>query len=89
MNPEMQFPPNIYLQKQQLRNSDERIFGRPFGGFGFHRPFGGFGFGYPFLGGLAGGLLGSALLSPYGFGGYGFPYGYGYGYGYGFPYGYY
>jgi hypothetical protein len=51
-------------------------FGRP--GFGFGRP--GFGFGGPFLGGLAGGLLGAALLSP--------GYGYGYGYGYGTPYGY-
>ncbi|MGG4169527.1 spore coat protein [Rossellomorea vietnamensis] len=50
-------------------------FGRPgFGYGGFGRP--GFGFGFsPFVGGLAGGLLGAALLSP----------GYGYGYGYGYP----
>ena len=51
-------------------------FGRPFGGFGFgRRPFG-FGFGFnPFLGGLAGGLLGAALFSPFGYGyGYGYPY---------------
>lgn len=55
-------------------------FGRPGFGFGgFGRP--GFGFGFsPFVGGLAGGLLGAALLSP--------GYGYGYGYGYPPPYGY-
>ncbi|BCB05557.1 spore coat protein [Bacillus sp. KH172YL63] len=48
-------------------------FGRPgfgYGGFG-RRPFG---FGFPFLGGLAGGLIGASLLSPYGYGyGYGYP----------------
>ncbi|MGE6719852.1 hypothetical protein ACQKGD_21190 [Peribacillus frigoritolerans] len=42
----------------------------------FGRPFG---FGWPFFG-----LLAGALLSPYGYGGYGFPYGYGYGYPYGY-----
>ncbi|MGM0753735.1 MAG: spore coat protein [Bacillota bacterium] len=54
---------------------------RPIGRVGFGRPgfgYGGFGrrpFGFnPFLGGLAGGLLGAALLSPYGYGyGYGYP----------------
>lgn len=61
-------------------------FGRP--GFGFGRPGFGFGFGRPwgwgfapFLGGLAGGLLASALVPPF--------YGYGFGYpgfGYGYPY---
>ncbi|MCA1061230.1 spore coat protein [Rossellomorea aquimaris] len=62
-----------------------RPIGRP--GFG-RRPFG-FGFGFsPFVGGLAGGLLGAALLSP----GYGYGYGYGYPppyYGYPYPYPYY
>lgn len=72
----------------QVYESDERIFGRPFGvgrPFGFGRPWGGgfgrpWGFGLnPFLGGFVGGLLGSALLPP--FYGYGFP-----GYGFGYPY---
>lgn len=47
-------------------------------------------FGGPFVGGLLGGLVGSAVFRPrpipYGgfppYGGYGAPYGYGYGYGY-------
>lgn len=53
-------------------------YGRPYGYGG-----GGYGFGGPFLGGVVGGLLGSALLTPYGYGyGYGgYPY-----YGYGNPY---
>lgn len=60
-------------------------FGRPFG-FGFGRPWG-FGFGRPwgwgiglspFLGGVAGGLLGSALFGPFAYG-YGYPF-------YGSPY---
>lgn len=64
-------------------------YGRPFGyGYGYGRPFG-YGAG-PFLGGVAGGLLGSALLQPYGgYGYYGSPYGYGYGYGYNPYYNYY
>ena len=41
MNSEMQFFPEVYSQENQVRDSDERVFGRPFGGFG--RPFGGFG----------------------------------------------
>ncbi|EIJ78306.1 hypothetical protein PB1_12119 [Bacillus methanolicus PB1] len=55
MNSEMQFYPNVYSQENQVGNPDERIFGRPFGGFGFGRPFGfggpfgGFGFGGPFF----------------------------------------
>ena len=56
-------------------------FGRGFGHGGFGRGFGfdGLGFGGPFLGGLAGGLLGSALFPGYGYGGYppyygGYPY---------------
>jgi hypothetical protein len=98
MNSEIQFLPNLYSQENQFNYSDERFIGRPgfgFGrpGFGFGRPgfgFGrpGFGFGGPFIGGLAGGLLAGTLLSPYGYGGYSYPYG-GYGgYGYGSPYGY-
>lgn len=65
-------------------DSDMRQFGRPgfgFGrpGFGFGRPGFGFGrpfgfFGGPFAGGLVGGLVGSALLNPYLYGGYGYPY---------------
>lgn len=58
-------------------DSDMRQFGRP--GFGFGRPGFGFGrpfgfFGGPFAGGLVGGLVGSALLNPYLYGGYGYPY---------------
>lgn len=81
----------MYNELQPFRTfeRDERIIGRSFGfrrpwgfsrpwGYGFGRPFG-FGLS-PFLGGLAGGLLGSALFAPYGYG-YGFP-----GYGYGYPY---
>lgn len=56
MNSEMQFSPNIYFQERKVGNPDERIFGRPFGGFGF---------GFTFLGGLAGGFLAGTLLSPY------------------------
>jgi hypothetical protein len=57
-----------------------------------YRPYPGgrFFFGAPFVGGLLGGLVGSAIFRPrppfypyYPYGGY--PYGYGYGYGY--PYG--
>jgi hypothetical protein len=50
--------------------ADERIrpfgfgFGRPWFGYGFGRPFGFWGPG-PFIGGLVGGLVGSALLAPY------------------------
>jgi hypothetical protein len=58
MNPEMQFLPYAYRHENEIDHSDERIFGRPFGRFGF---------GGPFLGGLAAGTL----LSPYGYGGYG------------------
>ncbi len=68
---------------------------RPYGGFG-RRPYG-FGggryfFGGPFIGGLAGGLVGSALFRPRpypyygGYGGYGYPPYYGGGY---YPYPYY
>ncbi|MFS0674546.1 hypothetical protein [Ornithinibacillus sp. 179-J 7C1 HS] len=73
-----------------VQQYDERIFGRPrpFGRpfyygrpFGFGRPFG-YGFGAPFVGGVLGGLLGSALYAPYGYG-YGYPF---YGYGPFFPY---
>ncbi len=57
---------------------------RPF--YGGRRPFG-FGFGGPFVGGVLGGLVGSTLLYP---GGYGYGYGgfppYGNNYGYGYPY---
>lgn len=64
-----------FVDYNDIRRPIGRVgFGRPgfgFGGFG-RRPFG-FGFN-PFLGGLAGGLLGAALLSPYGYGyGYGYP----------------
>ncbi|WP_210367701.1 hypothetical protein [Bacillus sp. REN3] len=48
--------------------------------YGYRNPYGPqdqrFGFGLPFLGGLAGGLLGTALLAPrpfYGYPGYGVP----------------
>lgn len=76
MNSEMQFLPDVYSYGNQVRNPDERIFGRPFG----------FGFGLPFLGGL----LAGSLLAPWG--GFGYPYGgFGYsypypGYGFGYPY---
>jgi hypothetical protein len=56
------------------------------------RPYPGqrFFFGGPFVGGLLGGLVGTAIFRPrppfYPYGGY--PYGYGYGGGYGSPYGY-
>lgn len=66
----------------QTHRSEERVFGRR--PFGYRRPFYGrpFGFGFnPFLGGVVGGLLGSALLAPY----YGYGYGYPY-YGYGYPF---
>lgn len=64
--------------------NDEHLMRRPVG---YERPIG---FGAPFVGGLLGGLLGSALIRPYGYYGYGYPpynpyYGYGYGYGYGYP----
>jgi hypothetical protein len=60
-----------------------------------HRPYpdGRFFFGAPFVGGLLGGLVGSAIFRPRPFYGYppypygGYPYGYGYGYGYGNQYG--
>jgi hypothetical protein len=60
------------------------------GGFG-RRPFGRFGFGGPFLGGVVGGLLGSALLypRPYYYPPYPYyypPYPYYPPYGYGYPY---
>jgi hypothetical protein len=42
---------------------------RPYG-FGFGRP-GRFIWGAPFVGGLVGGLVGSALFNPYFYGGYG------------------
>lgn len=70
---------------------DERNIGRPFGrpwGYGFGRPWGfgrPYGFVSPFLGGLAGGLLGSALFAPFGYGYPGFGFGYP-GYGFGYPY---
>ncbi|MGM0854660.1 MAG: spore coat protein [Bacillota bacterium] len=73
-----------FINNHDVRRPIGRVgFGRPGFGFGFggfgRRPFG-FGFN-PFLGGLAGGLLGATLLSP-------FAYGYGYGYPppyYGYP----
>ncbi|XXM70508.1 hypothetical protein ACQ0QQ_12330 [Lysinibacillus sphaericus] len=59
---------------------------RPYGGIG-RRPFygGGF-FGAPFVGGVLGGLLGSALLSQGSYPYYQQPYGYGYGYPGYYPY---
>jgi hypothetical protein len=54
----------MYGYRNPYRSQDQRFFG--------------FGFGLPFLGGLAGGLLGSALFYPrpyYGYPGYP-PYGY-------------
>jgi hypothetical protein len=59
-----------FINYHDVRRPIGRVgFGRP--GFG-RRPFG-FGFN-PFLGGLAGGLLGATLLSPYAYGyGYGYP----------------
>ncbi|TMU84449.1 spore coat protein [Bacillus sp. BHET2] len=79
MNDFQTFSNESYVDFTNVRRPVGRVgFGRPgfgYGGFG-RRPFG---FGYPFLGGLAGGLLGASLLSPYG-------YGYGYGYGYPPPY---
>lgn len=71
-------------QYELIDPNDTRIFGRPFGrfGFGFGRPFGfGFGrpfgfyrpfWGAPFLGGVLGGLLAGSLAYPY----YGYPYPY-------------
>lgn len=62
-------------------NEERRIFLRPhlfFHPFHFGRPL----FGAPFLGGFTGGMIGSPLLSPYG---YGYPY-YGYGYPSYYPY---
>lgn len=78
---------NEYLPVQTHMTDERRIIGRPFGRpwgyerpWGFGRPWGwGGGFG-PFLGGVAGGLLGSALLGPYVYG-FGSPF-----YGYGYPY---
>ncbi|MCM3665116.1 hypothetical protein M3204_11915 [Mesobacillus subterraneus] len=55
----------MYGYRHPYRSQDQRFFG--------------FGFGLPFLGGLAGGLLGSALFYPrpyYGYGGGFPPYGY-------------
>ncbi|WP_077212632.1 hypothetical protein [Bacillus dakarensis] len=73
-------PVQTYESEQRIFGRRPFGFGRPFGRpFGFRRPWG-FGFGFnPFLGGVVGGLLGSALLAPYY--GYGYPY-----YGYGYPY---
>ncbi len=54
-------------------------------------PGGRFFFGGPFVGGLLGGLVGSAILRPRPYYPYPYPpyppYGYGYGYGYSSPYG--
>lgn len=54
------------VQQMQV-DPDERIFGRPFYRpfYGYPRPFYRPFFGGPFLGGVVGGLLGSALLHPY------------------------
>lgn len=65
------YPGEWGTQNIQLDYRDDNLYRRPFG---FGRPFGGFGIGFPFLGGFTGGLLAGALLSPYGFGGFGYPY---------------
>ncbi|WP_010651697.1 hypothetical protein [Oceanobacillus massiliensis] len=85
-------PNYIYMQNDQFVYPDD-----------MRRPHGGYGFAWPLLGGIAGGLLAGALITPHGYGygygppGYGYPsYGYGgygaygnpYSYGYGFPFGY-
>lgn len=66
---------HLYFQDGQIRRPNERIFVSPYG-------YAGYGYGYesPFLDGLAGGLLASALLSPFVYGGDGFGYPYEFGY---------
>ncbi len=83
MQTEYQVPIANHYQYDVINPDHARIFGRPFGRFGFGRPFGfGFGrpfgfyrpfWGAPFLGGVLGGLLAGSLAYPYA---YGYPYPY-------------